>query len=363
MNRQFYTLISFAVLAMLTASCTSDVKQDAPFPGNPISVVIGKVGSGDGGTSVAASGKLVARQSVNISTRMMGYVTSMSVRVGESVHAGQRLVQINNADLQAKEGQANAQIAQAQAHFNAAEKDYRRFQNLFRDESASQKELDDMRTRYEMAQAGLTAAQQMLQEVNAQYRYSSITAPIAGVVTAKFAEQGDLASPGMPLLTIESPSSVQAQVLVSEDNIDQMKPGTGVRVILKSSGKQVNGKIAEVSRSATNTGGQYIVKVDVANSEGLLPGMYVGVKFPFETPNSESTDTSRVMIPKSALVTRGQLSGVYTVSAQHTAILRWLKLGKEEANQVEVLSGLQPGDDFVLSADSRLFNGAKLKVE
>jgi multidrug resistance efflux pump len=85
-----------------------------------------------------------------------------------------------------------------------------------------------------MAQAGLQAAQQMKNEVNAQYSYTNVTAPISGTITAKFAEQGDMASPGMPLLTIESPSSLQAQVLVSEQNITMISNGMPVQVTLKS---------------------------------------------------------------------------------------------------------------------------------
>ena len=151
--------------------------------------------------------------------------------------------------------------------FNIAKKDFERFQNLYKNQSASQKELDDMRARYEMAQAGLQAAQQMKNEVNAQYRYTNVTAPISGTVTAKYASQGDMASPGMPIQTIESPSVLQAQVLVSEQDITLIKQGMSVKVVLKNTNQQVNGIVSEVSLSAANTGGQYMVKI--AMPQGL----------------------------------------------------------------------------------------------
>jgi multidrug resistance efflux pump len=77
---------------------------------------------------------------------MMGYITSLRAEVGQHVSAGQTLVSINNTDIQAKGGQASANIAQAQANFNIAKKDYERFQNLYKNQSASQKELDDMQS-------------------------------------------------------------------------------------------------------------------------------------------------------------------------------------------------------------------------
>ncbi|MBP7357546.1 MAG: efflux RND transporter periplasmic adaptor subunit, partial [Cloacibacterium sp.] len=208
MKKHIYTTLILGTIALV--SCSKEEKsienQDAP-----IAVTLSNTTFSN--TSYAtASGKLVSKNSVNVSTRMMGYITSLRAEVGQHVSAGQTLVSINNTDIQAKGGQASANIAQAQANFNIAKKDYERFQNLYKNQSASQKELDDMQARYEMAKAGLQGAQMMKNEVNAQYRYTNVTAPISGVITAKFAEQGDMASPGMPILTIESPSVLQAQV-------------------------------------------------------------------------------------------------------------------------------------------------------
>lgn len=294
----------------------------------------------------------------------MGYITSLHAEVGQHVAAGQTLVSINNTDIQAKGGQASANIAQAQANFNSAKKDYERFQNLFKNQSASQKELDDFQARYEMAKAGLQAAQMMKNEVNAQYKYTNITAPISGVITAKFAEQGDMASPGMPLLTIESPSVLQAQVLVSEQDITLIKQGMAVKVVVKNTNQLVNGVVSEISLSAANTGGQYMVKIAMANANSLLPGMYVNVQFPFRNSGKVNADFQQgVSVPKSAIVEHGQLKGIYTVSASNTAMLRWVKIGKTYGNDVEILSGLDANEPYIISAKGKLYNGAKVSVK
>lgn len=357
-NRIQLTIL--ALTSLFFVNCSSDKVQPAEFGGETISVSINKSTESSDGGLATASGKLVSKNSVNVSTRMMGYITSMPVQVGQSVSAGQQLVSINNTDIQAKGGQADAQIMQAQAAYDAAKKDYERFQNLFNSQSASQKELDDMKARFDMAAAGLNAAKQMKNEVNAQYKYTNITAPVSGVVTAKYAEQGDMASPGMPLLTIESPGVLQAQVMVSENNITQIKNGMDVNVLIKSSGKEITGKVAEISQSSANTGGQYMVKINIPTDKELRPGMFVNAIFPFETQTELNNEIASVIIPKTALVKKGQLTGVYTVSSQNTAVLRWLKIGKDFGENVEVLSGLQPDETYITSADGRLFNGAKV---
>ena len=352
-----YTALFLSVLI----SCSSDDKN-VENSGKPIQVVVNQSTTNSEGTFASASGKLVAKNSVNVSTRMMGYIIGMKAEVGQNVSAGQLLVSINSADIQAKGGQANAQISQAQANFNSAKRDYERFSNLYKSQSASQKELDDMKARYEMAKAGLDAAQAMKSEVNSQYRYTNITAPISGVITAKFVAQGDMASPGMPLLTIESPSNLQAQVLVSEQNITLLKQGMPVKITLKSNNQEISGTVAEISKSSANTGGQYMVKVNVSESQNMLPGMFVNVQFPFKNAGKVNQDFQKgVVIPKSALVENGQLTGVYTISSNNTAILRWVETGKIFGDQIEIVSGLNAKEPYIISAEGRLYNGAKVK--
>ena len=359
-----YIYSGLILSAVLFSSCSQDDKKSVQNTDAPISVTVNQSTTNSTGSVATATGKLVARNSVNVSTRMMGYITSMRGEVGQNVTVGQPLVNINSTDIQAKGGQANAQISQAQASFNIAKKDYERFQNLYKNQSASQKELDDMRARYEMAQAGLQAAQQMKNEVNSQYKYTNITAPISGTITAKFAEQGDMASPGMPLLTIESSGTLQAQVLVSEKDITMINQGMSVQVTLKSINKTISGTVSEISKSATNTGGQYMVKINIPASQDLLPGMFVNVQFPFKNSGKTNQDFEEsIMVPKFALVENGQLAGVYVVSSQNTAVLRWLKIGKIFGDNVEVLSGLNTKEPYIISSNGKLYNGAKIQVK
>lgn len=309
---------------------------------------------------LTVSGKIAAVESATLSTRNMGYVTRVNAKVGDKVKKGALLMAINNTDLQAKRAQVNAGITEATAAFNNAEKDYERFKALFEENSATQKEMDDISASYEMAKARLEAARQLKNEINAQFTYSNITTPFSGVITTKNVEVGDMANPGMPLLRMEVPDKFEVRTSVPESEIASVKQGTAVDVLVKSSEENLKGKVSEISTSASNSGGQYLVKIALGETDAAVySGMYASVQFP--TSAEESKDM--VLIPASALVTRGDLHGIYTPSQQNTAILRWIRLGRRFGDKVEVLSGLSAGETYITSAEEKLYNGAKLEIK
>jgi RND family efflux transporter MFP subunit len=352
------------VSSLFLISCGGSDKKELANE-TAIAVKVSGTTENDNSPFVTASGKIESSKSASLSTRMMGYVTKLHVKMGQKVTAGQVLVSINNADLQAKKAQVDASILQATAGFNNAKKDYERFKVLFSQQSASQKELDDMTSRYEMAKAGLEGAKQMRNEVMAQFSYSSITAPFSGEVTNTFVKEGDMANPGMPLVSVEGNGLMQVMAMVSEGDITSIKNGMSVNVLVKSSNQQIKGKVSEISGSAANTGGQYLVKINLEHTAAtILSGMFVNVQFPIEKAKSENatTKSDRVLVPETALVTKGQLTGIYTVT-NNVAILRWIRTGKSFGNQVEVLSGLSADEKYIVSAEAKLYNGVKVSVQ
>jgi len=357
MKKNLY-LIAITIVILMTISC-GDTETKAEVDNTPaVPVSVQTVSANTNNPVVIASGKVQAVNSAQLSTRMMGFVANVPVNVGDKVSQGQLLVAINNADLQAKQAQVNASITEANAAFTNAQKDYERFKNLFVENSASQKELDDMTAQFNMAKARLEGAQQMKNEINAQFAYSNITAPFSGVITRKNVKKGDMANPGQPLVSIESPGNFEVIAMVPETEISAIKNNTKVTVSIKSMNETLTGMVTEVSPSAQQTGGQYLVKIILDKTEvNVRSGMFATVVFPIERKDAT---TNVVLIPKAALVTRGQLSGVYTVSQSNTAVLRWLRLGKTMGDQVEVLSGLQVDETYIVNADAKLYNGVKI---
>lgn len=354
-----FVALSFGLLNL---SCSGNEKKTIQkMPAIPVGVA--KVQTQSQTQKITASGTIEAKNSANISTRMMGYVKQIHVKVGQKVQQGQRLVSVSSADLQAKKAQVEAQIQKAEAGYANAEKDYKRFVALFNNQSASQKELDDMTTRYEMAQSGLETAKQMRNEINAQFTYAELKAPFSGVVTNTFVKVGDMANPGMPLVTVEGAKQYQVITMVSEQDIVKIKNNMLATVVVKSSEEAIKGTVIEVSQSAKNTGGQYLVKLVLEPTKSkVLPGMFVHVAFEVPASEKELLENATIYINKKHLVTKGQLQGVYAV-AENVALLRWLRLGAEQDERVEVLSGLSEGEQYIIDAQGKLYNGAPVQVQ
>ncbi|NVJ89972.1 MAG: efflux RND transporter periplasmic adaptor subunit [Flavobacteriaceae bacterium] len=358
--KKYIYIITLISSTLLITSCGSEDKKIAHDNSPVINVKVKKVTPDNNQSFLSVSGKIQASNSAEVSTRIMGYVEKVHVNVGDKVKKGQLLVSINNNDLQAKKAQVDAGIIKAETAFKNAEKNYNRFKNLYSSQSVSQKEMDDMTANYQISKASLESAKQMKNEINAQFAYANITAPFNGVITNKNIKSGDMANPGMPLLSLESPKNFEVLAMVPETEISKIKKDITVNVLVKSIDKTIKGKVTEVSSSAKNTGGQYLVKIALEKTNtNVLSGMFATVEFPI----NKEIKSKMILIPNDALVKNGQLSGVYTVSQSNTALLRWLLLGRTYGDQVEVLSGLSANENYIISADSKLFNGAKISIQ
>ena len=351
-------IFNTAILLGLLVSCGS-AEENSIEELPAVAVKVGTAIVAEGAEVVNASGKIEAGNSANVSTRMMGNVTSVNVQSGDKVTKGDLLLTITNTDLIAKRSQVEAAIVQAQSGYANAKKDLERFKVLFEKGSASEKELENMTTRFEMAEAGLDGANQMKKEVNAQFEYTNIRAPFTGVIANTFVKVGDMANPGMPLVTVEGTGKYQAAVLVSESDIFKVKVGAQTSLIVKSNNTSLKGKVVEVSPSAKNTGGQFIVKIDIEDMQGILPGMFVNASITATRGKIEKTSP---LVKESALITSGQLTGLYTLSKENTAILRWVRTGQITDGNVEILSGISQGEKYIQDADGKLFNGARVSV-
>ncbi|TYB80366.1 efflux RND transporter periplasmic adaptor subunit [Bizionia gelidisalsuginis] len=358
--KNYIYLFTLTAASLFITSCGNE-DQKAVVDNSPaIAVKVNQVKANGNDPFLSVSGKIQASNRAELSTRMMGYVKEVHVNVGDTVRKGQLLVSISNADLQAKRAQVNAGITQATVGYNTAQKEYNRFKNLYADNSASQKEMEDMTANFEMAKARLESANQMKNEINAQLAYSNITAPFGGTVTSKNVETGNMANPGVSLLSIETPGNFEVMAMVPETEISEIVKGTAVAVLVKAIGKTLIGNVAEVSTSSKNTGGQYLVKIDLDKTEAnILSGMFSTVQFPVE----RKAELELVLIPTEVIITKGQLSGIYTVSQTNTALLRWLRLGRTYGDQVEVLSGLNADEAYIVSAEGKLYNGVKISIQ
>jgi RND family efflux transporter MFP subunit len=304
---------------------------------------------------VTATGSLQAEKSVMVSTRMMGWVRKIHVREGQTVAKGDLLVSIDDSDLRAKKAQAEAGIVEATAVLTNAQKMAERFEKLYAEKSVSKQQLDDVMTGRDRAAAGLQMAEAGLTEVNVHLSYLNVTAPVDGEVSRKMIEEGDMANPGMPLVSLESSGAMKVVAHLGEKDITSVKLGDPVTIDITSlEGTVFTAPLDKIVPAANPGSRTYDIEIILAvPDERLKSGMFARVSVPVGVREA-------VLVPPAAVVKRGQLTGVWIVREDGTAHLRWIRLGRPIAGAVEVLSGLAGTETVVLSTEQPLVEGDRV---
>lgn len=362
-KKNHFLLLSAAIV--FATSCGSEKSEETSVnKDTPIAVTLATP-VGNDQQDLSISGQVEASQTANISTRIMGYITQLKVKVGDRVTKGQVIATISNQDILAKKAQTEAMISEAQAAVTSAQKDYDRFTILYKQQSATAKELDNATLQWQSAQSRLEAAKQMRSEVVANLGYTTLTAPFAGIITQKWADAGSIANPGMPIVALEQTGTFQISASVPENNIQQLQLNHSVTVHIKALEKTFKGTISQINPSSQYTGGQYIVKISIPEDakKGLYAGMYANVTIDIKKTDTTSMAAGRVLVSSASIEHKEQLTGLYTVSSNNTALLRWVRLGKTYGDQVEVLSGLERTESYIMAAEGKLYNGAPVKTK
>ncbi len=306
----------------------------------------------EGLAATAVTGTVEALESVRVASRLMGYIRDIAVVEGQAVKAGQRLFTIDPLDIEGAVEQARLGVKQAEDAMKDAEADYKRFENLYKDEVVTRQNYEKMKLNYDMAVTRAAQAKAGLGTAQGQMRYATVTSPINGVVTQKLANEGDIAAPGHPVLMVENPARLQVRGSVSEDIHRGLKLGAQVMVEVDGQDQAVAAKVAQLAPAADPMTHTYTVKLDIA-APGLKSGTFARILFP-------TGKRTVLAVPEAAVLERAGIVGVFVVDAQGAAQYRMVRLGKQEGGLVEVLSGLNPGDKVVTGNAQAVNNGDKI---
>jgi RND family efflux transporter MFP subunit len=290
---------------------------------------------------VTVSGTVVSRDMANVAARIVGNVVELNVDAGDHVKKDQVLLRLETKELKEKEAQAAAALESAKVDLVRTTQDFDRYKGLFETGAVAKKDFDDIKARYEMAQAAEQRAQAALNETQTQLSYSVVTAPFDGVVGSKEVNLGDLVTAGRTLLTVYMPGTLELSAAVGEQYGPYLRPGTAVTVAVESIDLRQASSIREVVPQRDVKTRTITVKAPLAEHPGLVPGLYGSLTF--HTRSSEV-----ITIPADAVRTVGQLESV-DVLEEGSIRVRHVKIGRKfDDNRVEILSGLEAGEDVVV---------------
>lgn len=277
--------------------------------------------------------------SAMLSTKLMGRVVEVLVREGDGVPAGAVLVRLDDRDLAARREQADAAIRAASAAHNEATLQARRLRVLYADSAAPRAQVDAAEAGLVRAEQAVRAARAGAAEVEALTDYAEVRAPFSGVVVQRLVDPGAFAAPGMPLIRLEDPSRLRVVAAVPPPTASAVRRGSVLQVSIE--GVVVTGRVEGV----------------VPATGAALTNIQVLVENPSARFSSGSAATVSVpgarrralLIPLTALQRTGDLAGV-RVRTPGGTVTRWVRLGRERAGMIEVLSGLAAGDSILIPA-------------
>lgn len=296
--------------------------------------------------SESAVGTIRPVHEVTLASKILAKVADVKVRAGDQVKAGDVVVRLEDADLKARQQQAEAAVAAAQAVRDQAKIEYERLQRLRQQNAASQIELDRNNAQMLSAEAELTRAQQQLEEARTVLSYASIVSPIEGLVIDKLVEAGDMVTPGQTVVKLYDQKRMQLVANVRESLTEKLKIGQTLPVEIESLNLKCNGNISEIVPQAESASRTFAVKVTGPCPPGVYPNMFGRLILPLG-------EEKVTVVPEQAVRRIGQLTVVDVLEGDRVR-RRSVQLGRKVDGSYEVLSGLREGEQVVVESPATL---------
>ena len=280
-------------------------------------------------------GTVRAKLHATLEAKLSGRIDKLPVVLGQRVKAGEVVARLDAAEI-------NARLEQAEASLDQSERDWKRVSTLFEQQAVTRAEYDAAQSRNRVAKGAAAEAKAMMS-------YVEVAAPFDGVVTRKWADVGDLAAPGKPLLAMEDPSALQLEADVPQAIASRIQRDARLAARVDGVSGDLTGTVSEIAPAADSVSRTFRIKVDLSAQPGLSSGQFARLLVPVG-------ESSTLRAPASAVVERGQLEIVFVVANQH-AQLHLVKTGKRIGDELEILSGLRSGDAVVIDCAPQLTDG------
>lgn len=298
-------------------------------------------------------GSITAERQINISSRISSYITELPVEEGEQVENGQVLAVLDHKELNNQISSARAAAQSAQAVLTDSINDVGRFEALLAQGSISEAKVRKVRLQQATAEENLKAAQAALALARSQSQYVQIRSPASGIVIRRHQSVGDLATPGVPLLAIETRDRLKFETFVAESQLANISVGDPVQLQIDNFGQTLSAEISQIVYAGDPVTRSYKTTLLLPGQTGLYSGMYGRATFTVG-------HSSNVTIPLSALVEKSGLQGVYVVDSDNHLRFRWLRIRRLWPDVVEIASGLDAGERIVTDVAAGIREGDRI---
>jgi RND family efflux transporter MFP subunit len=351
---------SFSRLAAYAAATLGLVALAHAAEGTaPVTVPTLVVGGSSTNASLHIEGTLQALQQSTVAAQVGGNVLQLAVKAGDRVKAGALLARIDDRDLQAGLAGGDAGVAQAAAAVAQAQQNATRTRDLRTQGFVSQAAVDVADTQLQAAQAAHRQAQAGRSQAALARSFAAVTAPFDAVVLATHVEAGDLATPGRPITTLYAPGKLRAVVQLPLSRSALARSASAVEVILADGRRVVPTSRTEgPGTDAVSQTVEWRLNLPADAVAGLAPGQPVQVRFagaatpvaPVASTTSPASATqTRLVVPGTAVLHRGELTAVYAAQ-EGRFVLKAVRLGSRQGDGVEVLAGLKAGERIAADA-------------
>jgi membrane fusion protein (multidrug efflux system) len=327
------------LLPVFTA-CSRQSPTASAAEAQPIPVRVATVAAETVPVLVESPATVRPAERASIAAKLTGSVASFPHGLGTAVAADDVLLTLSAPETEARVRQAQAQLAEA-------ERNATRQRTLV---STGVNPADSLRD----AEDRLRYAQAAAAEVEALLAYATVRAPFAGVITEKHVLPGDLATPGLPLLTLESTQRLRAEGTIPEKAAATLRPGAVINVLPDEAATPVAGRLDEISAAADAVSRSVLVKISLPAGT-VRSGQFVRLQV--------ASGTAEALFISADAVTRfGQMERVFVIE-QNRATLRLVKTGRTTGGRTEILAGLNPGESVVLSPPAALRDGQPVTLQ
>jgi RND family efflux transporter MFP subunit len=339
--------------------------------GGPLTVEIAAAKRASISAELTVVGNLIGETTVSVAPRAAGRLEEVTVRLGDQVRRGQRIAKIEDFELvqQIKQQEAAQEVSQAtirqrEADLALAKLNLDRARNLFERQIQSKQILDDTDSRHQSAQAQLDLARAQAQQSKARLDElqinlgnTIITSPVNGFVSRRLADPGASVGQNAPVVEVVDISRVRLIANVVEKDLKQLQSGDTTRVQVDAfPGETFTGRIARVSPVLDQATRTAPIEVEIANpTYRLKPGMYARVGITLDTKKDA------LVVPANALVDLGGRRGVF-MPLSETAVFRAVQVGTEQGDIVEILGGLQEGNEVSTTGAGQLRDGDRIVI-